>query len=103
MTEEVNNLCHNKCKIYEKYVKNCRSDVSKQELASITTLNSDIIIKAKEKYISSLGNKFNDPQTGAKSYWSILNKFLQKKNTPLIKQIILMGRSSQRYVRKLPQ
>ena len=82
MTEEVNNLCHNKAKIYEKYVKNGRSDADKQEIASITKLSSDAITKTKEKYISSLGNKLNDPQTGAKSYWSILNKFLQKKKIP---------------------
>ena len=31
MTEKVNNLCHNKDKIYEKYVKNGRSDADKQE------------------------------------------------------------------------
>ena len=91
MTEEVNNLCHNKAKIYEKYVKNGRSDVDKQELASITKLSSDAITKAKEKYLSSLGNKLNDPQTGAKSYWSILNKFLQKKKIPLIPPILVNG------------
>ena len=87
MTEEVNNLCHNKAKIYEKYVKNGRSDAEKQELASITKLSSDTITKAKGKYLSSLGNKLNDPQTCAKSYWSILNKLLQKKKIPLIPPI----------------
>ena len=29
MTEEVNNLCHNKAKMYEKYVKNYCSDAEK--------------------------------------------------------------------------
>ena len=53
--------------------------LTKQELACITKLSSYAITKAKGKYLSSLGNKLNDPQTGAKSYWSILNKFLQKK------------------------
>ena len=88
MTEEVNNLCHNKAKIY---VKNSRSDADKQELASITKLSSESITKAKGKYLSSLGNKLNDPQTGAESYWSILNKFLQKKKIPLIPPICLNG------------
>ena len=91
MTEEVNNLCHNKAKLYEKYVKNGRSDADKQELACITKLSSEAITKAKGKYLSSLGNKLNDPQTGAESYWSILNKFLQKKNIPLIPPICLNG------------
>ena len=91
MKEEVKNLCHNKAKIYEKYVNNGRSDVDKQDLASITISSSDTIIKAKEKYISSLGDKLNDPKSGAKSYWSILKKFLQKKNIPLIPPILFNG------------
>ena len=51
MTKEVNNLCHNKAKFYEKYVKNGRSDADKQELPSITKLSSDETTKAKEKYL----------------------------------------------------
>ena len=89
-----------KAKIYENYVKNGRSDVDKEELLRITSLSSDTIIKAKEKYLYSLGNKWNDPQTGAKSYWSILNKFLQKKKYLLSHQFYRMGLSSQMYVRK---
>ena len=58
-----------KAKIYENYVKNGRSDADKDELVRITSLNSDTITKAKDKYLHSLGNKLNDPQTGAKSYF----------------------------------
>ena len=72
-------------------VKNGRSDVDKDELVRVTCLSSDIITKAKEKYLFSLGNKLNDPQTGAKSYWSILNKFVQKKKIPLIPPILWNG------------
>ena len=67
-----------KANIYENYVKNGRSNVDKEELARVTYQSSDEITKSKEKYFLSLGYKLNDPQTGAKSYWSILNKFLQK-------------------------
>ena len=47
-------------------LKNGRSDADKDELIKVTSLSSDAIIKAKEKYFFSLGNKLNDPQTGAK-------------------------------------
>ena len=68
------------------------SDVDKEELVSrVTSLTSDAIIKAKEKYFHSVGNKLNDPHTDAKSYWSILNKFLQKKIIPLIPPILSNG------------
>ena len=45
MTEEIINLSHNKTKIYEKYVKNDRSNADKQELVNITKLSNDAIIK----------------------------------------------------------
>ena len=93
MTEEVNNLCHNKAKIYGKYVKYGCSDADKLQLGRITKLRIDAIIKAKKKYLPSLGANF---------YWSIHNKFLQKKKIPLIPPIfLLMEPLSQRYVRKL--
>ena len=76
MTEEVKNICHTKAKVYKNYVKNGRSDVDKKEIVRVTCLRSDTIIKAKDIYLYSLGNKLNDPQTSTKSYWSILNKFL---------------------------
>ena len=91
MTETIKQLCYNKSKIYKKYVKNGRSDVDKNELQNVTNLSSDAIIKAKNKYLLSLGDKLNDPQTGSKSYWSIINKFLQKKKIPLIPSILFKG------------
>ena len=99
MTDEVKIICHMKAKIYENYVKNGRSDVDKDELVRVTSLNSDVITKAKEKYLYSLGNKLNDPQTGAKSYWSILNKFLHKKKILLSHQFYGMAHLSQIYTK----
>ena len=65
MTKEVKKLCYMKAKICENYVKNGRTDADKDELVRSTSISSDTIIKAKEKYLHSLGNKLNDPQTGA--------------------------------------
>ena len=91
MTVEVRKKSHMKAKIYENYVKNSCSNVDKEELIRITSLSSDTIIKAKDMYLYSVGNKLNDPQTGSKSYWSIRNQFLQKKKIPLIPPILLNG------------
>ena len=60
ITEEMKKICHNKAKIYEKYVKNDRSDADKDEYIRVISLTSDVIIKAKEKYFHSLGNKSID-------------------------------------------
>ena len=90
MTDEIKIICHTKAKIYENHVKNGRSDVDKDELVRVTSLSSDVNTKVKEN-LYSLGNKLNNPQTGAKSHWSILNKFLQKKKIPLIPPILWNG------------
>ena len=76
-----------KAEMHENYIKNGRSDVHKDEFVRVTSLSSDVVT-AKEKYLYSLGNKLNNPQTGAKSYWSILNIFLHKKKIPLIPPIL---------------
>ena len=54
ITEEVKKICHKKAKIYENYLTNDRSDVDKEELVRVTSLTSDAIIKAKEKYFYPL-------------------------------------------------
>ena len=91
MTEKVKTIIPKYKKIYTKYVKNGRSDVDKEELHNITKLISDAITKAKYKYLSSFGNKLNNSQTGSKSYWLILNKFLQNRKIPLIPPILSNG------------
>ena len=89
-----------KAKIYENYVKNGRTDADKDELVRITSLNSDTIIKAKQNYLHSLGNKSIDPQTGTKSYWSTLTNFFKILRLLLSHLFYIMGHLSQMYMRK---
>ena len=91
ITEEVKKICHKKAKIYEKYVKNDRSDVDKDELVRVTSLSNDAIIKAKEKYFHSLGDTLNDPQTDVKCYWSILTNLFKRKKFHSFHQFYQMG------------
>ena len=74
MNNKIKQLCQNKAKIY---VKRGRTNV-------VTKFSANLILDAKTRYHSCLGNKLNNPQLGPKAYWSILNKFLDKKKIPLI-------------------
>ena len=76
---KIRQLCQNKAKVYKTYVKRGRTDADKENLRNITKFSANLIIEAKTRYLSCLGNKLNDPQLGPKAYWSILNKFLHKK------------------------
>ena len=44
----------------------------------------EVIINAKEKNLRDLGAKLDDPTTGQRSYWKILNTFLNKCKIPRI-------------------
>ena len=43
------------------------------ETQILSTEISTLILERKEKYYDDLSMKLNDPKTGAKTYWSILN------------------------------
>ena len=47
------------------------------------------LFNAKESHLKNLGSKRADPTTGQKSYWKILNKFLNKCKIPKITPILV--------------
>ena len=48
-----------------------------------------MILKRTNDYLCQLSNKLNDPETKAKTYWSILKTLYNGKKTPLILPIIV--------------
>ena len=84
MTPEIKKILLDKAKIYRKYVKQNR-DITYGKLLKDITLRCNNMIKIrKEEYFSTLGKKLNDPNIAPKKYWSILNKFLNKRKIPKI-------------------
>ena len=43
---------------------------------------------AKISYLTDLGRKLNNPETGPKAYWKVLNKLLNKCNIPKIPPLL---------------
>ena len=66
------------------YVPCSRYTFCQSVLAPSILLVTSLINDANTRYFSALGGKLNDPQIGCKAYWSILNKFINKKNIGLI-------------------
>ena len=50
-----------------------------------------LILDATEKYVRCMSNKLNDPLTAPKTYWSILNRFLNNTKTPAIPPPLVNG------------
>ena len=61
------------------YVKHGRNIADQRNLYSLASYGAQLIRDAKAKY---LHKKTNDPLIGAKTYWSILNKFIHKTKFP---------------------
>ena len=84
MTPEIKRLLAEKAKIYKRYVKHGRNALDYQHLCNFSRRCKDAIDNAKQNYYTKLGNDLNNPDIGSKKYWSILNRFLNKRKIPKI-------------------
>ena len=50
-----------------------------------------LILDAQEKYVRCLNNKLNDRLTAPKTYWLILNRFLNNRKIPAISSLLVNG------------
>ena len=58
----------------------------------ITALSNECIktvLEAKERYISQLSQKLIEPSTEPKTYWKIINCFVNNKTTPIIPPLLV--------------
>ena len=90
MTDVIKRLLKEKELIYKQYKNGFRNE-DKTSLNKKQKECSLAISAAKELYLINEGNKLNDPLLGPKRYWSILNRFLNKKKIPLIPPILHDG------------
>ena len=58
------------------------------EIQKLSTEISDMILKRKEKY-HHLSLKLNNPNTSAKTYWSVLKSFYNDTKVPLIPPLLV--------------
>ena len=65
--------------------------VNKKELNSYSKYCTEIITDAKDKFLNRPSVKLDDPNASAKSYWSIINNFLEKKKDPTIPPFLFNG------------
>ena len=61
------------------------------ELQQKTDECTALILDAKGKYVRCMSNKLNNPLTAPKTYWSILNCFLNNRKIPAIPPLLVNG------------
>ena len=91
MTREIKTAIKRKHRIYNKYVK-WRCKPNEWEYVRLTrNETSKIIREGKENYFACLGRKLSDPSVRIKTYWSTLNKIVNKKKTTNIPPVLENG------------
>ena len=89
LTWNVKSMLRKQNRIYRKYKNNGYKNEDKIILDRFRNECFNAITNAKEKYLRHLGDKLADPTTGQKTYWKILNKFLNKCKVPRIPPLIV--------------
>ena len=88
----VKNLLRKQNKFFKRYKGNGYKNEDKFILDRLRNECYEAINKSKEKYLTNLGARLGDPTTGQKSYWKILNKFLNKCKMPRIPPLFVQGK-----------
>ena len=70
--------------MYKNYKKNGKKTEDSELLTKAVSEVSQLIEKSKDEYYYQQCKQLNDRSTSAKSYWTILKAFYNKRNIPLI-------------------
>ena len=84
ITQSIKNFIRKKNKAYKTFIKNGQPEDRREGINNMVSQVSKLIEDAKNNYFAKIGNKLSDPTTGIKSYWSMVNKMLNKAKIPLI-------------------
>ena len=91
MNDEIRNKIKRRDMFYQQ-LKKYKLNVTDVDVMNELTpeLSSDISHR-KDEYYLHLAKKLNDPQTNAKTYWSVLKTFFNDKKIPVIPPLLVDG------------
>ena len=84
LSREIKSRLRKHNKIYKKFKVNGFKEEEKILVDTSKLEINEMILNAKEKFLQNQGAKLADPAMGAKTYWKILNTFLNKCKIPRI-------------------
>ena len=92
MTEIIKNKIKSKSSLYKsnKFI----------DLQNLSKEISTMILERKEKYYNHLSMKLNNPNTSAKTYWSILKSFYNDSKVPLIPPLLVNNKIVSDFTKK---
>ena len=91
ITPELKSAIRRKHRVYRKFVQRGRRQEDWNQVKETRNETSKMIIRAKESYYLNLGRKLSDPNQGIKSYWTTLNRLINKKKVSNIPPLLENG------------
>ena len=89
INDNIKNKIKWKNSMYKNYKRNGKKTEDCELLVKAVSEVSQLIEKSKDEYYYRLGKQLNDPSTSAKSYWTILKTFYNKRKIPLIPLLLV--------------
>ena len=91
VTAEIKTAIKRKHRVYKIFLQRGRKQEDWIKVKDVRKETSKIILDAKEKYYLKLGRKLSDLSNGIKTYWTTLNKLMNKKSIAGIPPILENG------------
>ena len=91
MNKSIKLALRKRSKLTKKYYAN-PTDYNKEMLLYQVSKCTKLIIEAKDKHLAKLSSKLDNPDTAPKTYWSIVNRFLNNKKIPIIPPVLFEGK-----------
>ena len=83
---------HKYMRAYKSYIRNgCKPEMI-QHINNLKENYTSLVENAREKYLLSQSQKLSHPDTGTKTYWSILKNFLNKNKFPIIPHLFHLNK-----------
>ena len=88
ITQSIKNFIRKKNRAYKTFVKNGRPNDKLESINDMISQGTKLVEDAKDKYFKKIGTTLSNPETGMKTYWSMLNKILNKAKIPIIPPLL---------------
>ena len=82
MTDSIKNKLNERPKLTKKYFKGGKKDSDLVQINALSNECTNTHLEAKRTYINQLSQKPIGPSTEPKTYWKIINRFVNNKKTP---------------------
>ena len=88
ITQSIKNFLRKKNRAYRSFVWNGQPGERLEGILGMISQGANMIEDAKQKYLMKTGQTLSNPNTGQKTYWSLINKILNKVKLPIIPPLL---------------